>query len=111
MSGHGVNLFFFNKKKLDAQNTSYTSPTPPPPLHPITSHFYLTTPSPAPLKVDVISVSPLYILYKKWVVKFQLFRRNKMTGIPVKNQGKKPHGFLKESQTNSCEITRINLKI
>ena len=34
-----------------------------------------------------------------------------MTGIPVKNQGKKPHGSLKESQTNSCEITRINLKI
>ena len=29
-----------------------------------------------------------------------------MSGIPVKNHGKKPQGFLKEAQTNSCEITQ-----
>ena len=27
-----------------------------------------------------------------------------MSGIPVKNHGKKPQVFLKESETNSCEI-------
>ena len=29
-----------------------------------------------------------------------------MSGIPVKNHGKKPQGFLKEAQKNSCEITQ-----
>ena len=31
---------------------------------------------------------------------------NKMSGIPVKNHAKKPQRFLKEAETNSCEITR-----
>ena len=31
---------------------------------------------------------------------------NKMNGMPVKNHGKKLQGFLKEPETNSCEITR-----
>ena len=29
-----------------------------------------------------------------------------MSGSPVKNNLKKPQGFLKEAETNSCEITR-----
>ena len=29
-----------------------------------------------------------------------------MSGIPVKNQGKKPQGFLQETETNLCEITQ-----
>ena len=29
-----------------------------------------------------------------------------MSGIPVKNHGKKPQGFLNEAETNSREITR-----
>ena len=33
-----------------------------------------------------------------------------MSGIPVKNHGKKPQGFLKETKTNLCEITREKMK-
>ena len=29
-----------------------------------------------------------------------------MSGIPIKNHGKKPQGFLEETETNSCETTR-----
>ena len=29
-----------------------------------------------------------------------------MSGILVKNHEKKPQGFLKEAETNLCEITR-----
>ena len=32
--------------------------------------------------------------------------RNKMSRILFKNHGKKPPGFLKEAETNSCKITR-----
>ena len=33
-----------------------------------------------------------------------------MSGISVKNQGKKPQGFLKETETNLCEITQKSMK-
>ena len=29
-----------------------------------------------------------------------------MSGIPVKNHGKRQQGFIKELETNLCEITR-----
>ena len=29
-----------------------------------------------------------------------------MSGIPVKNQGKKPQELLQETETNLCEITQ-----
>ena len=32
--------------------------------------------------------------------------RNKMNGMPVKNHRKKPKGFLKEPDRNSCEISK-----
>ena len=32
--------------------------------------------------------------------------RNKVSEIPVKNHEKKPKGFLNESETNLCKITR-----
>ena len=32
--------------------------------------------------------------------------RNKMSGIPVKNQRKKPRGLVKKAETNSCKITQ-----
>ena len=35
-----------------------------------------------------------------------LVSRNKVSGITVKNHGKKPQGFLKETKTSSCEISR-----
>ena len=60
MFGHGANLIFFNKTKIERPEYSL-SPTP---LRPIMSHFCLT-PSPPPLppdpkaKVDVICVSTL----------------------------------------------------
>ena len=41
------------------------------------------------------------------IVRGQLPRgRKKMSGTPVKNHVKKPQDFLKEAETNSCEITR-----
>ena len=43
--------------------------------------------------------------FKYLVEEFGSKNRNKMSGIPVKNHKKKPKGFLKEAETNSCEIT------
>ena len=42
---------------------------------------------------------------KLWNIKNKI-SKNKMSGIPVKNHGKTPQGFLKQAETNLCEITR-----
>ena len=57
MSDHGANpIFFNNKKRLDVQNTPYL---PPPTSENISFLSYPRPPSPHPLKVDVMCVSPL----------------------------------------------------
>ena len=58
MSGHDLNPIFCKKKSC----TSKTLDNPPP-LRLITSHSYLTPPT--PLKVDVIFVSPLIFVQIK----------------------------------------------
>ena len=54
MSGHGENPVFFNKKKVGHPEHSLT-------LHRPTSNniSFLPHPTPTPLKMDVICVSPL----------------------------------------------------
>ena len=53
MFGHSPNQIFFNKKKIGRPEHSL----PPTPLRPITSHFCLI-PSPPPLKVDIMCITP-----------------------------------------------------
>ena len=54
--------FFFTKNKKKQQqrfNVQNTRTHQPPPLRPITSHFWLSHQHPFPPKVDIICVSPL----------------------------------------------------
>ena len=51
--------------------------------------------------------SERFLLETSMVLSFtQKMTRNKVSGILVKNHGKKPQGFFKEVETNSCENTR-----
>ena len=111
MSDHVVNPFSFNKK-IGRSEHLLTLPLPLPPphpfpnsfLHPIISHFYLTPISCLPQNGCHMCITPIYVIGMGGEI--SIFCRNKMSGIPVKNHRKKPRGFLKESETNSCEITR-----
>ena len=60
MSGHGVNPFFFNKKNWTSRTLA--NPLPPHPLHPITSHFYLTPLPYLPQSGRHICITPIYII-------------------------------------------------
>ena len=72
----------------------------PPALNPITSHFYLT-PLPCPPQSGChMCITPIYIIEVGGEI--STFCRHKMSGI----EWKKTQGFLKESETNSCEVTR-----
>ena len=61
MSRHAANPIYFNvKKEKKNKNWTFTKLVNLPPLlRPITSHFFLNTPPPPPLKVDVICVPSL----------------------------------------------------
>ena len=56
MSGHGLNLIFFNKKIKIGHPEHLLTPNP---LRPITSHFCLPPHTHTTLQLDVICVSPL----------------------------------------------------
>ena len=64
MYGHGANPIFFNKKDKDWTSRTLAKPHP---LHPITSHFYLSLQPPPPQSGHHIFVTPKMELLVKIV--------------------------------------------
>ena len=108
ISAHGVNPFFFNKKKLDAQNT--TPSLPHPLLHSITSHFYLT-PLPCPPSKWMSYVYHPYIYNRNGWWNFNFFAGIKWVVFPSKTMGKNHKDFLRNLKQICVKLHGINWKI
>ena len=105
MSGHSVNPFFFNRKNWMPR--TLTPPTHP--LHPMTSHFYLT-PLPLPPSKWISYVYHSYIYYRNGWWNFSFFAGIKLVGFPSKTMGKNHKDFLRNLKQTHVKLHGINWK-